>query len=257
MRDPHVTAIRFSIHAEGDNSFGAPRPLEFTTPLGLFRLEGGTLTVQPVAHYPTATAFREDLDTFLRSWEVQSDIQEGIGAIRFRYADADLVDRDPPPPGSPLVLQVEGAELIITADEARAHMTRHVYPKPPLNFTASTDVDVLFSRYARYKVGREPLQAMAYFVLTYLQVPAGGRTQAAAALAIDEPILDKLGELAAPGDLATARKVQKRVPQRPLTGPETAWLEAAIKLLLLRIGELAAGTTVTLVTLKDLPPLAP
>jgi hypothetical protein len=94
---------------------------------------------------------------------------------------------------------------------------------------------------------------MAYFVLSYLQVPAGGRKAAARVLMIDDTILGKIGELSSTGDLSTARKVPKNVPLRPLSGPETSWLEEAVKLLILRCGELASGATPSLATMAQLP----
>jgi hypothetical protein len=144
MRDPHVVAIRYHVGTEGANSFGNPPALTFTTPLGSFELGAGALTLLPASHYSTAAALRTALQPFLRAWEIRSDIQEGIGTIRFTYDSVDLVDRNCPPPGSPLVLEPGRSEVVALSGAAPltrlgAHTQSHplaLTPQRTLRFSS-------------------------------------------------------------------------------------------------------------------------
>jgi hypothetical protein len=108
-------------------------------------------------------------------------------------------------------------------------------------------------RYHGYRDGREPLLSMAYFCLTVLEANAGGRSAAARKYRIDKAVLHKLGELTSRrGDLATARKATAGVAA-PLTGPETAWLEVAVKTLIWRLGDTGDTTKLPSITLAELP----
>jgi hypothetical protein len=63
-----------------------------------------------------------------------------------------------------------------------------------------------------------------------------------------------MGELTSHrGDRATARKVTRTM--KPLTGPEDAWLQAAVKALIWRLGDSRDTSTLPMITLADLPPL--
>jgi hypothetical protein len=57
------------------------------------------------------------------------------------------------------------------------------------------------------------------------------------------------------GDLSTVRKVTAKM--RPPTAAEQAWLEAAVKMLVRRAGEVAAapGAALPQLTMSDLPRL--
>jgi hypothetical protein len=60
-----------------------------------------------------------------------------------------------------------------------------------------------------------------------------------------------LGKLTAKGDEMTARKVDWGDAPLPLTSAETAWVDAAIKAIMLRVGD----PMLPLLTMGDLPPL--
>ena len=96
---------------------------------------------------------------------------------------------------------------------------------------------------------------MAYFCLTVLEADAGGRRKAAVKHSIHELVLGKLGELTSDrGDRSTARKMSK-VPVRPLSGGEIAWIEETIKRIILRMGDQRPLAELPKIMMTDLPPL--
>jgi hypothetical protein len=117
------------------------------------------------------------------------------------------------------------------------------------------EVEDLFHRWQSYRCGGgESLTQMAFWVLSALQVAAGGRRPAARLLAVEFDILSKLGELTTNrGDAATARKVIPGGPQE-LTARESQWIEEVVRRLVIRYGEWSAGATLIPITWKDLPP---
>ena len=149
--------------------------------------------------------------------------------------------------------------MCLVADDAVVHLARSNYPTPPTRFTVSPDVDTLWHRYEGYKHGREPLLGMAYACLTFLEAQVRGREKAARTYAIDTAVLRKLGDFTSNlGDERTARKFHTRSTRRPPTGQEATWIDAAIRMIIRRVGEHDADPTVPWPTrsIRDLPPLS-
>lgn len=98
---------------------------------------------------------------------------------------------------------------------------------------------------------------MAYFVLDLLQTTAGSRENAAQTFQISMGVLDTMGRLSSTkGDEMTARKAPRTGEQfQELTGPESAWLEAAVRRVIHRWGEHDSGSPLIMITLADLPTL--
>jgi hypothetical protein len=106
--------------------------------------------------------------------------------------------------------------------------------------------------------GRELLLSMVNACLTWLTAQAGGRANVAKTYAIDLAVLRKLGDFAANlGDERTARKFHARSTRREPTAQEAAWIDAAIRMIIHRVGEHAADPTAPcpLLSMSDLPPL--
>jgi hypothetical protein len=92
---------------------------------------------------------------------------------------------------------------------------------------------------------------MAYFCLTILEAKTGGRESAATAYRIEKAVLNRMGELTSlRGDRLTARKA---TGVQPLTGQERAWLEAAVKMLIWRLGDTRTLSNLPVITMSDLP----
>jgi hypothetical protein len=150
--------------------------------------------------------------------------------IKFVFEDAEIIDRNPAPPGSPQVLQMTGIASAVAFGTATLIVKRREYPAPPKHFKVDPDVDTLWHRFEGYTQGREPLLAMAYFCLTLLEARAGRRKDIEKLYRIHASVLSKLGELATiKGDEKTARKVKKTSSLSPLSRTETRWIEATIK----------------------------
>ncbi len=137
---------------------------------------------------------------------------------------------------------------------ATGQVTWKTYPAVPTNFTADPDVVSLWTRFEGFKSGREPLASMAYFCFTLLKNRHGSIDAARKVLAVDKAVLKKLGELSTNrGDASTARKMTPDLA--PFTTAEAQWLEAAIRALIRRVGEIASGHSPLQLTMKQLPQL--
>jgi hypothetical protein len=97
---------------------------------------------------------------------------------------------------------------------------------------------------------------MADAVLTLLESVAGGRREAASTFQVDSRVLDTIARLSSTkGDAVTARKFKQGLQVDPLSGGESSWLEAAVRQLVRRVGEHAAGVRLSRIKMHDLPPL--
>ena len=255
--DFHVVSLRYKLRPSDRVSYVSPPPVEFETEEVRFRLVDGKLTCQMKTHVSTAEEARALVEPVLRAWEVDADLRWNRGELRFEFDGADIIDRSPPPPGvvrgyAHMFLGVTAVSAVGTVS---VHVSRAAYPEPPGSFRLNPDAESILLRYQGYLDGREPLLSMAYFCVTVLEAKAGSRTSAAAGYGIERAVLGKMGELTSRrGDRSTARKATAG-PARPLTGPERAWLEAAVRTLIWRLGDSRDATALPLITLADLPKL--
>jgi hypothetical protein len=254
MRDPHVVRLFYSITHRADTSFADPPAVSADTPSFEARLEDGILTVTMLAHFSEIADARALLDPYLEAWHLQEELLGGRTGIRFVYKDAEVVDRDPPPPGTRNVILAELTSVGVAGASATLHVVKRTYPLPPDHFALDPDVESMWFRFVGHKEGREPLPGMAYFCLTVLRATAGGERQAAAAYEIDRDVLRKIGELSSTrGDLTVARKAERI--GSPLSEREKTWLDSAVRLLIARAAEIAGGKKVTRISMADLPKL--
>ena len=112
------------------------------------------------------------------------------------------------------------------------------FPRAAPNFLASREVEVLWARHQAYIEGREPLTSMAYFCLTFVRTLAGGgNKRAAEKYGISYNVFERIGALTGTrGDYLTARKVVDAQPPAPLAQDDLLWLEAAIRIMIWRVG---------------------
>ncbi|MBB6096037.1 hypothetical protein HNQ60_004928 [Povalibacter uvarum] len=254
MRDPHVEAIHYKVGSAETISYNNPRPINFSNHLGEFTLSDGYLRVIPVEHFASANEARAAIDPFLSAWEISTDLNSNFGMVRFEFERVEVVDRAPPEPGGSIVCSLEGASMVMIGSSAVVRLTCSEYPNPPTAFSATTDVTAAYRRWLRYRAGNEPLQSMAYFVLTLLQTAAGGRALASQIFQIERKILDTMGHLSSTkGDEATARKANNPGQFQDLSPAEKQWLEEAVRRVIRKLGEHAAGSPGTLITMADLP----
>jgi hypothetical protein len=225
--------------------------------VGVFELTKGKLTVYPADHYSSGTEARAVIDPFLRAWELDADLTRNIGSIRFKYLSVHKIDRNPPSPtpGS-MSVALETAGLVVTGDAVSLHITQSTYPSPPTNFRTTPEVELAYGRWRAFRDGREPLQSMSYAILTLVEFIGGDRRQAASTFKVNYRVLDTIARLSSTkGDAATVRKFKQGLQLQPLSGAESTWLESAVRRLVRRIGEHAAGAQLSELTMNELPPL--
>ncbi len=253
MRDPHIQRIYYIIYSEKGISYDDPKPISFSNHLGDFDLTEGQLQIIPTEHFPKEDLARQAIEPFLRSWEIEADLTSNIGTIRFKFEKVEVIDRNPPPPGSPQVIHAQTGHYLLTGGNVSFHLTKKNYPNPPRAFSATAEVQYAYRRWLGYQQGNEPLQSMAYFVLTILQSLAGNRQAASNSFQIDLKILNTIGRLSSTkGDETTARKATSLQFQE-LTDSEKLWLDEATRRVIYRLGEHASGAPLTQISLVDLP----
>lgn len=251
--DLHVSALRYTLRPNEHLTYVNPQPREFETLDARFRLADGKLTCEMKAHYSKVEDARAVIEPLLRAWEVDADMRRNRGELRFVFDGADITDRTPPPPGV-----VRGHAYIVShaavtaTGTAIVSVTLNSYPDPPPNtFRLNPDAEAILFRYLGYLDGREPLASMAYFCLTVIKAKAGGIANAVSQYRIHKDVLRKLGELSSVhGDRQTARKADA---VRPLTASETVWLEAAVKMLIWRVGDTRNPQALPEITMAELP----
>ena len=261
MRDPHVESLRYRLKTSATTTYENPPAVKATRNEFEYHLNDGVLTCHMREHYPTVGEARRVVGDFLHSWEIKTALELGRGEMRFQFEDSHVIDRNPPPPGSPKIVRVSGIANITSNISGILHVTRRKYPDPPTNFAVTPDVEILWQRYEKYLDGKKYLDgnkdllSMAYACLTFVERKADGIRKAAAELyRIDYDILDKLGDLTSTkGDAKTARKFPKKGNLIPLSEKENKWIEAVIKILIRRTGELANIQSAQTITMTDLP----
>ena len=255
--DFHVVSLRYKLRPSDQVTYVGPPPVKFETDEIRFCLADGKLNCEIKIHVSTSEEARAVVEPVLRAWEVDADLRWNRAELRFEFDGADIIDRSPRPPG---VLRgyahmLSGVAAISAVGTVSVHVTRAHYPDPPGAFRLNPDAESIWLRYRGYLGGREPLLSMAYFCLTVLEANTGNRASAAVTYGIDKAVLGKLGELTSRrGDRSSARKATAG-PAQPLTGPERAWLEAALKALIWRLGDTRDVAALPLITLADLPRL--
>ena len=257
MRDPHVESLRYRLKTSATTIYENPPAVKVIRNEFECHLNDGVLTCHMREHYPTVGEARRVVEDFLRSWEIFTALELGRDEMQFQFEGSHVIDRNPPPPGSPKIVRVSGTANMTSNISAILHITRRKYPNPPTFFTVTPDVETLWGRYEKYLDEKEYLPSMAYACLTFVENYKRGekekRKAAAKLFLIDKPILNKLGELSAKGDTKTVRKFPKEGDPIPLSGKEIKWIEAVIKILIRRTGELANIQSAQTITMTDLP----
>lgn len=255
MRDPHVEYLRYDAASENESVvYEDPGPLTFSNEVGVFTLKNGELVVRLSEHFPDEDSARHVVAPLLRSWEINADLTANLGQIRFKFKDSKITDRNPPAPGETAIGCMQASGTLRITGRAALTLKCSKYPDPPAAFTATTEVQLAHARWVGFRAGREPLQSMAYFVLTLIERTFGGRQGAATSLSIDSLVLNKIGELSSTrGASDTVRKAPKTGQYVDLTAQEQAWLEAAVKHAIQRLGEHTAGGPLNQLAMADLP----
>lgn len=256
MNDPHVVSLKYTFNTPKTVAFENPPPLPIETSIFNLLLEDNILTVTLKSHFSTIEEARIPVDNYLKGWELDLALQYGRREFRFNYETANVIDRNPTPNGSAILVQVQDSIQAMISGVAAINVPLMEYPRPSDSFQYSNHVEVLWNRYERYIEQKELQTSAAYFCLTYLESLAGDRKKAGKQFRIHEKVLSKLGELTVKGDENTARKVQKGTTFEPLTIKEQEWIDATVKAIIRRVAEVGANPSIHLLTMNDLPPLS-
>ena len=257
MNDPHVDALIFRVEHGPSVAYADDAP-PITWDEGGFRvvLEDGTARFELKEHHATEEEALERVRPYIRSWELGAGLRGRPGDFRLEFQEAEVIDRDPPPPGSGAVK----FSFAVSTPSVTLTLARRSYPPPPMGIPLKADdpdVATMYDRLDGYYSAREPLPGMAYFCLTVLQrFDDGRRTRAdtAAHYYIDVAVLHTIGKLSSTkGGAGSARKAV--VPSTPLSPNESRFLEEAVKTIIRRAAEVAAdpGGAFPTITLADLP----
>ena len=195
---------------------------------------------------------RRRVESLLEAWSVHTALNTG-DRIRFAFETAEM-EQEPKTPGS-VSIYVEGG-VDVTAMTGIVHLktTRSRYPEPPVGFAVSADVRSLWNRLDSYLRGHEPLPSMAYFCFTLVRDMGGGMHKAPDYFRVSHKVLKRLGRLtSAVGNHEIGRKAGL---DRSHTAVELEWIEAVVKALILRAGEVAAGkSNLPLIDIAQFPRL--
>lgn len=250
----HIESLVYSLQPSEFVVYNNPPPLKFDTDIFEGTLENNVLTSRMKVHFATEAEARAAVEGTLRAWEIDAALQRGYPEFKFVFQKVVLVDRNP--------LEGKGTSQVVTEasvyikGEVRFRIKPGQYPAPPQDFCVTPDVETLWTRYEGYLRGREPLLPMAYFCLTVILATYDGRANAAKQLNVAEAVLGKIGELTSTrGDSLTARKMDAQSTKQSLSGPETTWLQAAVRALIRRLGEAHSSIPSKTLDMKDLPPL--
>lgn len=265
LSKPVIISLTYSLKDGVEVQYNDPPSVEFDTAEAHFRLEDKKLTCTMKVECPTVEKARAAVEPVVRAWEVGAQLCGHPRGMRFEYEDAEVVYRNPPPPG------VSNASLHAVLDDAVGRCTVTVtrsfseYPAPPTSFKLTPEAAALWDRYQGQLDNREPLQAAAYYVLDWIEqrareeLPSIAKKRDAAAkwLGVTEAVLDRLGKLTSTrGTPTDARKAPRGGQFVPLASEEIEWIRAAVRHLIRRVG-CPAGDRASLpeLTLSDSPPL--
>jgi hypothetical protein len=251
MTDPHVVWLEYEMRTAF--VFDNPPPLHWHTLVFDADLKDALVRMQMLSHFATEAEARTAVEPFLRMWEIDIALANAKKReVTFEFRQGQVVDRNPPPPGSTVsaMATMTGVAAIAMAGQ----VTKHSYPAVPTYGSPVPDVLSLWNRFEGFTNGREPLPSMAYFCFTVIKSRYGNIDAARKALAVDKAVFSTLSTLSTNrGDALTARKITADL--RPLENAETEWLKSVIPSLIRQVWVAAAGGVPTRLSMNHLPPL--
>lgn len=260
MNDPHVVALKFRVKHGSTVAYRDDAPhIEHQDAGFRILLSDGTVRIELDGHHATQAEALEEVGPYVRSWEMDACLSGKPGDFCLEFLEAEIIDRDPPPPTPGVVnLAITGSLGALTG-HASLSIVKPSYPAPPKGLTLKADdpdVMTMYRRLSGYYEGHEPLPSMANFCLTVLEhrFNKGRRRAAAKAFNIDKTVLDAVGALAATkGGADSARKAGGA--GTPLSGKEERFLIEAVTKIIRRVAEAAQNPTAAYppIGLADLP----
>jgi len=261
LNKPQVKTIFYKAIPGKNVDYKKAPPIEGSFDHFNVRLENGEVAFEMKAHFSTAEKARAITDDFIKRWEIVTGLEQNPGDLRFVYTNADIIDLEPDEhEGITGTLNLTASDVVVVSEAVSIHIGRGRYPSLPPKFAISPDLEVLYQRYKAFRENRENLTSMAYFCLTVLEnrFAKGKRKKVAQLYKVEDKILEMIGQLSSrKGASSDARKYPEGGNFDPLDSQERAWLDAAIKRLILRVGEhdFDPNADLPIITMSDLPPL--
>lgn len=255
-RTSRVQSLCFLITSTNETIYEVDFDSHYSNLYGDFELGPRGLTWWPVMTFESTESALAYVTPYLKAWEVQSDLDLGVGALRFQFMVAE-VHQEPESDG-PKAVVLELESVMAVADTCITRISRHTYPAPPepCAFGTSQFVELAHGRWQAYCQGREPLPSAAYFVFTVLTTLGGSARGAAARFEIDKTVLDKWSALSTlAGGADALRKFSGAMPTQ-MSDAERVWLEAVVKRVIRRLAEAAGGAALRRITMAELPSLS-
>lgn len=254
MNDPHVVSLRYLLKTDQSLSYADAPRRHFENEAFKACLDKDVLLVELKDHFPSQESAKLIVDAWLKAWTVDASLNNnGNRQFWFEFEIAEVIDRQPPPPGS-IVAFAGTARFSLICMPAHIHVTRNAYPEPPARFAAHPDVEIAWMRFRNYREGNEQLLSMAYACLTLLERAYHKRKGVSVMLNIDVQVLNKLGSITSThGDPLTARKIDPA--NSPLTDAEKNWVEQAVLGMIRQLGMYHADPLSPLprLTMSNLP----
>ena len=258
MNDPHVVALLYSIEHGDGIDYSRAAPIDHEEDEFRIKVEGKQVRLELRDHYATEEDARDAVNPYMKRWEFTAGLAGRPGQFILRFVDAQIEDRNPPPPTPGVVNVSASIPLGTLSASVSVTVVTPNYPPPPSGVTLDPDDPdalTMYDRLAGYYRGREPLPAMANFCLTVIEhgFKRNRRRDAADRYDIEYAVLQKIGDLSATkGGPQAARKASG--VETVLTKQESRFLEQAVKAIIRRRAEYASGADNQRprITLRDL-----
>ena len=239
MNDPHVVALHFRVHHHDRVDYSKAGPLVFDTPEFRVEVKDQKARFELKQHHASEEDARRVVEPFIQNWEFESSLQRDPDCFCLEFEGAEIIDRRPTPG------VVRGASMHgkfkLSISLAKGTAFPPTYPQPPSGIdSAHQDVQVLFNRYGRYKVGKEPLPSFAYYCYREILEGSSGEADAAKRYNVSRKLLRHISALSSYKGGAEARKADGK--GRPLTQDERRFLERAVVRLIQRVAEYHGST---------------
>lgn len=234
-----------------DDKMGEAFQLQYDNTAFSLQVERGIAVFAPHIDLSSAEIAERHIDDFLRSWE--ADLLFQTAAIRRHLRFERLQMRS----GYGKYAGLHGV-INVVGPQAEANHRRQ-FPWRHHSFADDPLVGAMIDRYQAYREGKELLPVLGYFCLSALERVAGSRDAFCRQYRIDRAVRDRFGDLtSAVGTFHSARKIDRTHNLRELTAEETFWLEATLRAIIYRAGEVAAGSVVSSdITMGMLPQTIP
>lgn len=259
MNDPQVVALNYRVEHGNGVSYENAAPMRYSdSPVFDLTVEDNTARFELKKFYATEDEALAAVEPFAKQWEFESTLQWGPSNFSLRYIEAEIIDRNPPPPEP----GAGNAGISVTFSSITAKggvlLLNPHYPPPPSGGSVDPDDDAVVKmkrRHDEYRLRRAKLPATAYFCVTVLEYKYGDLTEAAKRCGISRNVLKTVKKLSSTKGGEDARKAAGSDDE--FTRQEKRFLNQAVREVILRAAQVAADDSQSIpqITMADLPSL--